>query len=88
MADEPNTRKPKRAGRVPCWTRMNGAFGRGTGFANGVLFAAYHLHVPWAIPARHAHHLLPEALPERLDWIAVHSAQGVVIVIIVLALVL
>ena len=31
--------------------RMNRAFGRGDWVANGVLFAAYHLHVPWAIPA-------------------------------------
>lgn len=30
--------------------RMNGAFGRGDWVANGVLFAAYHLHVPWQIP--------------------------------------
>src|SRR5829696_8225917 len=30
--------------------RMNGAFGRGDWVANGVLFAAYHLHVPWSIP--------------------------------------
>jgi len=31
--------------------RMNGAFGRRDWLANGVLFAAYHLHMPWAIPA-------------------------------------
>lgn len=30
--------------------RMQGAFGRGDWVANGVLFAAYHLHMPWAIP--------------------------------------
>src|SRR5688572_26552794 len=30
--------------------RMNGAFGRGDWVANGLLFAVYHLHVPWAIP--------------------------------------
>jgi hypothetical protein len=29
---------------------MNGAFGRGDWAGNGVLFAAYHLHVPWAMP--------------------------------------
>ena len=32
--------------------RMNGAFGRGDWVANGLLFAGYHLHVPWAIPGR------------------------------------
>ena len=51
--------------------RMNGAFGRGDWLANGVLFAAYHLHVPWAMPsdtARHVHLRLPDqALPKRLD---------------------
>jgi hypothetical protein len=31
--------------------RMNGAFGRGDWVANGVLFAAYHLHLPWLIAA-------------------------------------
>src|SRR5512132_3117060 len=30
--------------------RMNGAFGRRDWLANGVLFAVYHLHVPWIIP--------------------------------------
>jgi hypothetical protein len=31
--------------------RMNGVFGRRDWLANGVLFAAYHLHVPWVMPA-------------------------------------
>jgi hypothetical protein len=31
--------------------RMRGVFGRGDFVANGVLFAVYHLHQPWAIPA-------------------------------------
>jgi hypothetical protein len=30
--------------------RMNGTFGRADWVANGILFAAYHLHVPWTIP--------------------------------------
>jgi len=30
--------------------RMNGRFGRWDWLANGVLFAVYHLHVPWVIP--------------------------------------
>jgi uncharacterized protein len=51
--------------------RMNGAFGRGDWVANGVLFAAYHLHVPWSIPsepARHVHPRLPgKAVSERMD---------------------
>ena len=31
--------------------RMNGVFGKRDWVANGVLFAVYHLHVPWVIPA-------------------------------------
>ena len=39
--------------------RMNGVFGRRDWLANGVLFAAYHLHVPWVIPADAAGHVHP-----------------------------
>lgn len=61
--------------------RMNGAFGRGDWLANGVLFAAYHLHVPWVMPSA----LLDSfflAFPTkryRSAWtgIAVHSSQTV-----------
>jgi membrane protease YdiL (CAAX protease family) len=31
--------------------RMRGAFGRWDWVANGLLFAAYHLHQPWSMPA-------------------------------------
>lgn len=31
--------------------RMQGAFGRWAWLANGLLFSAYHLHMPWAMPA-------------------------------------
>ena len=31
--------------------RMNGAFGERDWVANGLLFAGYHLHMPWVIPA-------------------------------------
>ena len=72
--------------------RMNGAFGRGDWLANGVLFALYHLHMPWVIPTA----LLDAALLAyptkryRSAWIgiAVHSAQSVVITAAVLAVVL
>jgi len=71
--------------------RMNGAFGRGDWAANGVLFAAYHLHMPWAIPATLLDTFIL-AYPTkryRSAWIgiAVHSAQSVVIAILVLTLV-
>jgi uncharacterized protein len=71
---------------------MNGAFGRGDWVANGVLFATYHLHVPWAIPPSLLDTFIISYPTKRYRsaWIgvAVHSAQGVVIVIIVLTLVL
>jgi uncharacterized protein len=72
--------------------RMNGAFGRGDWVANGVLFASYHLHVPWRIPATLLDTFIL-AYPTkryRSAWIgiAVHSSQSVVFSILVLTLVL
>jgi uncharacterized protein len=72
--------------------RMNGAFGRGDWLANGVLFAGYHLHVPWVIPAGLLDTFIL-AYPSkryRSAWIgiAVHSAQSVVIAVLVLTLVI
>jgi len=68
--------------------RMNGAFGRRDWVANGVLFAAYHLHVPWVIPATLLDTFIISypAKRYRSAWIgiAVHSAQSVVFAIIVL----
>src|ERR671916_1613467 len=72
--------------------RMNAAFGRGDWVANGVLFTGYHLHVPWGMPAT----LLDMffiAYPTkrfRSAWIgiAVHSAQSVVLAILLLMLVI
>jgi membrane protease YdiL (CAAX protease family) len=72
--------------------RMRGVFGRGDFVANGVLFAFYHLHQPWSIPAALADIILT-AYPTR-RWqsvwmsIIVHSAQSVFIFFIILALVL
>jgi CAAX protease family protein len=72
--------------------RMNGAFGRGDWLANGVVFAAYHLHVPWAIPATlfDAFLLSYPTKRYRSAWIgiAVHSSQSVFVAILVLTLVL
>ncbi|WP_442290899.1 CPBP family intramembrane glutamic endopeptidase [Terrabacter sp. 2RAF25] len=72
--------------------RMRGVFGRWDWLANGVLFAVYHLHLPWVIPTA----LLDSvalALPSRRyrsAWlgIIVHSIQSVLIVGATLALVL
>ncbi len=72
--------------------RMNGVFGRGDWVANGVLFAAYHLHTPWVMPAA-VFDTLILAYPSkryRSAWfgIIVHSAQSVLIAVVVLFLVL
>ena len=71
--------------------RMNGAFGRGDWVANGVLFAGYHLHVPWAMPAALLD-MFTLSYPSkryRSAWIgmAVHGAQSVFFAILILALV-
>ena len=71
--------------------RMNGVFGRGDWAANGVLFAAYHLHVPWAIP-RALLDTFILAYPSRryrsaLIGMAVHSVQSVFFIVIVLTFV-
>jgi membrane protease YdiL (CAAX protease family) len=72
--------------------RMNGAFGRGDWLANGVLFAVYHLHIPWAMlaPLADAFVIAYPTKRYRSAWIgiAVHSAQSVVLVAILLTLVL
>ena len=72
--------------------RMNGAFGRRDWLANGVLFATYHLHVPWAILPALAVDTFIIAYPAKRwhsAWIGiiVHSAQSVFLAIIVLTLV-
>jgi membrane protease YdiL (CAAX protease family) len=72
--------------------RMRGVFGRGDFVANGALFAAYHLHIPWVIPTALLD-IVVLAYPSRRfesAWmgIIVHSAQSVVIIIVVLTLVL
>ncbi len=71
--------------------RMNGAFGRRDWVANGLLFAAYHLHVPWVIPATLLDTFIL-AYPSkryRSAWIgiAVHSTQSVVFAVLVLRIV-
>jgi membrane protease YdiL (CAAX protease family) len=72
--------------------RMNGVFGRRDWVANGVLFAVYHLHVPWVIPAGLLDTFIVAGPSKRyrsaLVGIAVHSAQSVLFVVLVLALVL
>jgi membrane protease YdiL (CAAX protease family) len=73
--------------------RMKRAFGQRDWVANGVLFAAYHLHTPWMMPATLLIDTFAIAYPARRyqsAWIgiAVHSAQSVVVGVAILALVL
>jgi membrane protease YdiL (CAAX protease family) len=72
--------------------RMNGRFGRRDWIANGVLFAGYHLHTPWVIPTTLLDTFILSYPSKRyrsaLIGIVVHSAQSVVVLGLVLALVL
>src|SRR5215210_3923146 len=61
--------------------RMRSAFGRGDIFANGLLFALYHMHMTWAIPATLVD-TFALAYPSRryrsaLIGIIAHSSQSV-----------
>jgi membrane protease YdiL (CAAX protease family) len=72
--------------------RMRGAFGRADWLANGLLFAVYHLHMPWVIP-KALLDTLALAYPTRRyrsAWlgILVHSVQSLLIVSASLAAVL
>lgn len=72
--------------------RMNEAFGRADWLVNGVLFAAYHLHRPWGMPAILLDAMILSYPTKRYQsaWIgiAVHSTQTVFVTAMVLALVL
>jgi membrane protease YdiL (CAAX protease family) len=72
--------------------RMRRAFGRGDWVANGILFAVYHLHMPWAIPTvlidTFALSYPSRRYRSALIGIAVHSAQSVVVLLLTLSLVL
>jgi len=71
--------------------RMQGTFGRWDWAANGVLFALYHLHVPWVIPQTFVDTVVPYAVKRShsaLVGIAVHSVQSVLFASLTLALVL
>lgn len=68
--------------------RLAGVFGSRDWIANGVLFAVYHLHVPWVIPIVLIDTFIL-SLPSRryrsaLVGIFVHSAQSVFLFVLVL----
>ncbi len=71
---------------------MNRVFGRFDWLANGVLFALYHVHVPWTIPAVLLDSVF-RAYPARRDRSALisilaHSSQSVLVFGLATALVL
>lgn len=72
--------------------RMNRAFGRWDWAANGLLFTAYHLHVPWAMPGRLLGVLLLSYPARRyrtaMLGIVVHSVQTLFFAFLGLTLVL
>jgi membrane protease YdiL (CAAX protease family) len=72
--------------------RMAGVFGRADWFANGILFALYHVHVPWAMPsaALDAFLLAYPSRRYRSAWfgIIVHTSQTLVVSLLVLSYVL
>lgn len=71
--------------------RMQGTFGRWDWAANGVLFALYHLHVPWVIPQAFVDAVVPYAAKRyrsALVGIVAHSAQSVVFTLLALGVVL
>jgi len=72
--------------------RMNGTFGRADWIANGLLVTAYHLHVPWAMPTivLDTFTIVYPSKRYRSAWIGiiVHSAQSLVVGLLVLGLVL
>jgi membrane protease YdiL (CAAX protease family) len=72
--------------------KMEGAFGRWSWAANGVLFGLYHVHQPWGIPNAVLTGLLYTfpAYRYRSTWMAVvlHSAQSVFFAFLVFGVVL
>jgi membrane protease YdiL (CAAX protease family) len=73
--------------------RMKRAFGRGDWAANGVLFTAYHVHMPWLMPATLLIDTFAIAYPAKRyqsAWIgiAVHGVQSVFFAVILFTLVL
>ena len=73
--------------------RMRRAFGRGDWAANGVVFAGYHIALPWLIPWTLLVDTFAIAYPSRRyqsTWIGivVHSTQSVFFLVIILTLVM
>lgn len=73
--------------------KMEGAFGRWSWVANGVLFAFYHVHQPWTIAGNVVSGALLLAFPSwrfRSTWmgVIVHSIENVFFAILILGIIL
>jgi membrane protease YdiL (CAAX protease family) len=72
--------------------KMQGVFGKYDWVANAVLFGLYHLHKPWALPSIIVSNLTYSwpARRFRSSWmaIAVHGSEGLLVLVIVLAVIL
>jgi membrane protease YdiL (CAAX protease family) len=72
--------------------RMQGVFGKFDWVANGVLFALYHIHVPWVIPSTLVETFIVSYPSRRFEsaliGIILHSLQSVFIIGLILTLVL
>ena len=73
--------------------QMEGAFGKWSWVANGLLFGLYHVHQPWTIPGNIISGILLIAFPSWRfcsTWmgIIVHSAQSVFFAFLILGIVL
>src|SRR5215203_698915 len=70
--------------------KMEGVFGRGSWVANSILFALYHVHLPWVIPNPFLTGLLYTypAYRYRSTWMSIilHSAQSVYFALLVLGI--
>jgi len=73
--------------------KMEGVFGKWDWVANGVLFGVYHLHQPWGILGSIVMGVFFYAFPAKRfksTWmsIALHSAQSVFVIFLILGIVL
>jgi membrane protease YdiL (CAAX protease family) len=68
--------------------RMRSAFGKADIFVNGLLFALYHLHQPWSMPAALIDGTLNQAYPTRRfqsTWMSLitHTAPSFLVVAVI-----
>jgi membrane protease YdiL (CAAX protease family) len=72
--------------------RMRSAFGKADIFVNGLLFALYHLHQPWSMPAAFIDGTLTQAYPTRRfqsTWMGLisHTAPSFLVIAVIASMV-